>query len=131
MKNKIIAIGSFVLIIVITLLAVAFGQNNKENVEVLEKNISIMVFNKESESIYNENIKTECKYLIDVLEEIDELDVIAQDDQYGAYITSIKGIEQGDNYYWSYYIDNEYATTGVSNCVIENEKCYSFKIEKF
>ena len=40
-------------------------------------------------------------------------------------------IEQGDNYYWSYYIDDQYATVGVSNCQIENGKTYNFKIEKF
>lgn len=54
-----------------------------------------------------------------------------EDSEYGKYITSILGIEQGDNYYWSYYINNEYANVGVSNCEIEQDKIYTFKIEKF
>lgn len=42
----------------------------------------------------------------------------------GTYITSLYGIDQKneDNgmYYWSYYIDDNYAEVGVSNCEIKN-----------
>ena len=52
-----------------------------------------------------------------------------EDSQYGKYITSILGIEEGDSYYWSYYINDEYASIGVSSCEIEENSVYSFKIE--
>ena len=54
-----------------------------------------------------------------------------EDGKYGKFITSILGIEQGDNYYWSYYINDEYANVGVSSCEVEQNKMYTFKIEKF
>ena len=40
-------------------------------------------------------------------------------------------ISQGENFYWSYYVDNNYATVGISNCKIEDGKIYDFKIESF
>ena len=93
--------------------------------------ISIKVFDKENVEIYNKTIDTEEKYLADVLETLDELDIIMEDSQYGKYITSILGITEGDNYYWSYYINGEYASVGISNCEIEENSVYSFKIEKY
>ena len=51
------------------------------------------------------------------------------------YITSIKGLEQTEDekglYYWSYYVDDEYATTGVSACNVEDGKKYTFNYEYY
>ena len=133
MKKKILGIGSIVLLVAIIALGViAFkNSNGNEDLTKVEKNITISVFDKENKSIYNENMKTEAIYLIDALEESIGLDIEKEDSAYGAYITSINGISQGDNFYWSYYINDEYANVGVSSCKIEDGKTYKFKIEEF
>ena len=73
-----------------------------------QKTIIISVHDKENKNIFEEEIETN-----------------------KTYFTSIMEIKQEDDYYWSYYIDEQYATTGVSECEIEENKHYSFKIEKF
>ena len=96
-----------------------------------QKTITISIYDKEKNNIFKEDIETNKTYLIDILEENKNLKVVTENSQYGEYITSIMGINQDENYYWSYYIDEQYATTGVSECEIEENKHYSFKIEKF
>lgn len=122
----------FGVIIAIVIIVLAIN-NNSNNTDIANSkvNIKISVFDKENSNIYNKFIETDKKYLLEALNDIEELNVIAEDSQYGAYIISIRGIEQGDNYYWSYYIDGEYASVGVSNCEVEEGKTYDFKIEKF
>lgn len=129
MKKK-IAIITIIAIIVIAIIGIIVGNlnNNHSNVE---KEITISIFNKETEKIYSAGVKTEKTYLIDVLKELKEINVVTEKSEYGDFIISIMNIEQGDNFYWSYYIDNEYATVGVSNCRVEDGKTYNFKIEKF
>lgn len=132
MKNNIKKIGvisAIAIILVIGVVVAVINNSNKNVNNENKKTITISVFNKENENIYKERVNTDKQYLIEVLEENKDLDVKAEDSQYGKYITSIKGIEQGDNYYWSYYIDGQYAEVGVSSCEIENGKTYDFKIE--
>ena len=129
MKKK-IAIITIIAIIVVAIIGIIVGNlnNNHQNEE---KEITISIFNKETEKIYSARVKTEKTYLIDVLKEIEEINVVTEKSEYGDFIISIMNIEQGDNFYWSYYIDNEYATVGVSNCKVEDGKTYNFRIEKF
>ena len=132
-KNGIII--STIIVIIIILGAVTYINVNKN--EFLDKNTSdktqifINVFDKENNEIYNKAFETQENYLVDLLENIKELDIVMEDSQYGKYIKSILGIVEGDNYYWSYYINNEYAMVGISNCKIEENAVYSFKIEKY
>ena len=131
MNKKALMISLIVLVIILSVVVVILSLDN-ENINNIEKKIQITmsVFDKENNNIYKEEIKTSEKYLIEVLKDIEELKVITEDSDYGEYITSIMDIAQGDNYYWSYYIDDEYATVGASSCEIEDGKTYSFKIEK-
>lgn len=133
-KKRVIGL-SFVLVITITIAIVAtigiIGNKTNSNIANTKVNVTINVFDKENSNIYNKSIETNKEYLLEILNDTEELNVVTEDSQYGAYITSIMGIEQGDNYYWSYYIDGEYASVGVSNCEVEDGKTYDFKIEKF
>ncbi len=115
----------FTFIIVFTLTAC------NKNEEVVSKNISINVYDKDENLIYNSDMSTSSEYLFDVIKENDALKLKYEDSEYGEYITSMMGIDQGDGYYWNYYINSEYATTGVSNCVIEDNTVYDFKLEKY
>ena len=100
----------------------------------VESTISIVINDYEKNAIYSEEIKTDKTKLIDVLKDLD-IDLKYEDGQYGAYITSIKGLEQKEDnkgmYYWSYYVDDAYATTGVSTCDVEDGKKYTFNYEYY
>ena len=128
-KIGVICILAIIVIsLIITIMIINKRNTNQKDLET-KKQITISVSNKENINIYQKNIETEKIYLIDVLKDIQELKVVTENSEYGEYIISIMEIEQGDNFYWTYYIDGEYATTGVSNCKIQTEKVYNFKIE--
>ena len=133
MKNKILITIIIVLIAVGIVCGIVVYTNSmdSEKVSGAMKEISIMIYDKDNEEIFKKELRTEAQYLSDVLEETENLDIQMQDTEYGKYITSIQGISEGDDYYWSYYINDEYAEVGVSNCEIKDGDRYTFKIEKF
>lgn len=133
MKNKILITIIIVLIAVgiVCGIVVYTNSTDSEKVSGAMKEISIMIYDKDNEEIFKKELRTEAQYLSDVLEETENLDIQMQDTEYGKYITSIQGISEGDDYYWSYYINDEYAEVGVSNCEIKEGDRYTFKIEKF
>ncbi|MBQ9827592.1 MAG: DUF4430 domain-containing protein, partial [Lachnospiraceae bacterium] len=93
--------------------------------------IQILVYDKENNEIYNETFKTEEKFLGDALAKQEDLEVVTEDSDYGPFITSIKGLAQGDNYYWNYYVNGGYAEVGISQQEIKDGDVYTFKLEKF
>ena len=110
--------------------------NSGDNIRVesnqkVEKDIKILISDKDGNNIFSGDVETEAMYLIDALNETENVNVVFENGPYGAYITEINGIKQEDGYYWTYYINDEYASVGASSCEIEDGKVYSFKIEKF
>lgn len=132
-KSAKIIIAILIVIIVLAVIFIAVNNKNDSMDDNMssQTQITINVFDKENTEIYNETIETEEIYLSEVLDNLEDLDVIMVDSDYGKYITSILGISEGDNYYWSYYINDEYASVGVSNCEIEENAVYSFRIESY
>ena len=63
-----------------------------------------------------------------------ELDLIAGDEgEYGLYVKTVNGITADydvDQTYWAFYINGEYASTGVDKTKVEEGASYSFKVEK-
>ena len=56
-----------------------------------------------------------------------------EDGDYGLYVKKVNGIladYEVDQTYWAFYVNGEYAMTGVDTTEIENGAEYSFKIEK-
>ena len=52
---------------------------------------------------------------------------------YGLYVKKVNGIVADydkDKTYWGFYVDGEYAMTGVDMTKIEEGKTYSFKVSK-
>jgi len=125
MKKK-----SILILIVLAFLMILISCTNT----TVESTVNIVINDYEKNEIYNEEIKTDKTKLIDVLKGLD-IDLKYEDGQYGAYITSIKGLDQKEDntgmYYWSYYVDDAYATTGVSACNIEDGKKYTFNYEYY
>lgn len=62
-----------------------------------------------------------------------ELDLIAGDEgDYGLYVKTVNGITvdyDKDGKYWAFYIDGEYAMTGVDVTDITEGATYAFKVE--
>ena len=117
-------------LIILTFFMVLVSCTNK----TAESTINIVITDYEKNELYNEELKTNKTKLIDVLKELD-IGLEFEDGQYGAYITEIKGLEQKEDdkgmYYWSYYVDDNYATTGVSACKVEDGKKYTFNYEYY
>ena len=63
-----------------------------------------------------------------------ELELIAGDQgDYGLYVKTVNGITvdyDTDGAYWAFYVDGEYATSGVDTTKITKGATYSFKVEK-
>ena len=63
-----------------------------------------------------------------------ELELIAGDEsEYGLYVKTVNGITldyDKDGAYWAFYVDGEYATSGVDTTDIVAGKTYTFKAEK-
>ncbi|MCM1143856.1 MAG: DUF4430 domain-containing protein [Blautia sp.] len=61
------------------------------------------------------------------------LGLIAGDEsEYGLYVKTVNGITadyDADGVYWAFYIDGEYAQTGVDSASITEGASYSFKVE--
>lgn len=66
-------------------------------------------------------------------EALSELGLIAGDDgDFGLYVKTVNGITADfdtDGKYWAFYVDGEYAMTGVELTPIEEGKAYSFRVE--
>lgn len=63
-----------------------------------------------------------------------ELELIAgEESTYGLYVKTVQGVTADydvDKTYWAFYIDGEYAMTGVDQTDIKAGTTYTFKIEK-
>ena len=63
-----------------------------------------------------------------------EENLIAGDDsEYGLYVKTVNGITadyDADQTYWAFYINDEYAATGVDSTPVTEGDTYSFKVEK-
>ena len=62
------------------------------------------------------------------------VNLIAGDDsEYGLYVKTVDGVTADydkDGTYWDFYIDGEYASTGVDSTDVVPGSTYSFKVEK-
>ncbi len=62
-----------------------------------------------------------------------ELELIAgEDSEYGLYVKTVNGITvdyNKDGKYWAFYINGEYAQTGVDSTEIKEGSTYTFKVE--
>ena len=58
--------------------------------------------------------------------------IAGEDSQYGLYVKTVDSETADydtDGHYWAFYIDGEYAMTGVDSTPIEDGKAYAFKYE--
>lgn len=64
---------------------------------------------------------------------LDENLIEGDDGEYGLYVKTVNGVTADydtDQIYWAFYINGEYATTGVDSTPVTEGDTYSFKVEK-
>lgn len=64
---------------------------------------------------------------------LDAGDIAGEESSYGLYVKTVLGEKHDydeDGSYWSFYIDGEYAMTGVDATKIEKDVTYALKAEK-
>lgn len=63
-----------------------------------------------------------------------EVNMIAgEESEYGLYVKTVNGITADydtDGVYWAFYVNGEYATSGVDTTPVTEGDSYSFKVEK-
>ncbi len=58
--------------------------------------------------------------------------IAGEESQYGLYVKTVNGITADydvDQTYWAFYVNGEYAMTGVDSTNVEADATYSFKVE--
>lgn len=76
-------------------------------------------------------VKTDKKTVGEAL--IDALLISGEDQTMGYIVTTVNGekaVYEEDGRYWAFYIDGEYANTGVMETDIDTSKIFCFKSEK-
>ena len=67
-------------------------------------------------------------------EALSELGLIAgEDSEYGLYVKTVNGITADydkDGTYWAFYVNDDYASTGVDSTAIQAGDSYAFKVSK-
>lgn len=108
------------------------GCGKKDDVsqsEATSKAFTLTVTDREGvETIFD--IQTEKKTVGEAL--IDEGLIEGTEGEYGLYITKVNGIEaiyENDGTYWAFYINGQYATSGVDTTDVEDGARYDLKVE--
>lgn len=87
-----------------------------------EKHITIeVVAADETSSVYE--VDTDGEYLIDAMNDAENLTFEGEEGPYGMSISTVNGIRAdytSDGAYWSFYVNDEYCNYGVSQQIIED-----------
>ena len=76
-------------------------------------------------------IKTDKTLVGEALQELNLIE--GEPGAYGLYVKKVNGITADydvDKTYWAFYVNGEYATSGVDTTTIEAGATYTFKVEK-
>ena len=76
------------------------------------------------------NVRTDAETVGEALEA--EGILVGHDAEYGLYIDAVNGVEldwERDGKYWAFYINGEYAQSGVDTTNVEEGAVYTFKPE--
>lgn len=128
MKTKRLLSAIFCIILMFALLCSCTPKENSTNSE--RKTFTLEVVYEDGQTEELELTSTE-KYVGAALTK--EGIIEGEDGKYGMYIKSVNGAEADFNKtgtYWAFYIDGEYATTGVDKAEIKDGAKYTLKVEK-
>ena len=120
MKNKKIW-GAALLVVLVAAFALIYGAFSEKPVEG-SKAITIEVINQVGDSKEYE-VKTDAEFLMEAVEETEDLEVLGQEGPYGMMIESVNGetaIYETDGAYWSIMVNGEYGMNGIDTQPIED-----------
>ena len=130
MKNKKLVIAAVALALVIALMAGVWMATRPET-EAGSKGYTVTVVHKDgSEKTFE--YRTYAEYLADAL--LEEGLVSGDTTQFGLTIITVDGeaaVWDTDNAYWSVYIGEEYATTGISEIPVYDGSTYKLEYTSF
>ena len=109
------------------------GQNTWEDGSVIgegSREFSLTVTDKDGKETHL-TVRTEKET---VGEALTEHGVIAgEDSEYGLFVKTVNGLTvdyDADGAYWAFYVNDEYAQTGVDSTAVTEGESYSFKVEQ-
>ena len=133
-----------VLLTVITLLLLiggyfAFRSLNQPQVVLGDKNIEIVIFDKEENEVYKELINTDAKLLGEVIDQINadkEIFILegSKDDEFGRFITQVTLVESLEGEFWIFDSENnkvcnsEAYCPGIDALALEDKDSFKFSI---
>ena len=129
MKNKKFLMA-FIILAILIFMAGCGKENEASDDGTQTKNFTLVVTDKEGEET-TFNISTQKKTVGEAL--FDEKLIEGEEGEYGLYVTKVNGIEaiyEDDGTYWAFYINGEYAVTGVDSTDVEDGAEYALKAEK-
>lgn len=136
-KNALSYILSMVLVVAMALCMTACNSNNDNQVndqqqqeQQVEKTFTFVSVDAEGKETKTE-VSTGKKTVGEAL--VEEGLVAGEDGQYGLMVTTVNGVTvdyEKDGAYWAFYIDGEYAQTGVDATDVVDGSTYMFKVEK-
>ena len=123
MNKKKVLLGSGILLVLIVAMVLLWGNFREKPVEG-SKTITIEVVNSKEESEIYE-LKTDAEYLAQAMEEAKEegFTFEAEEGPYGLMVTTVNGekaVYEEDNAYWSFEVNGEYCSYGISEQPVED-----------
>lgn len=126
MKNKKKLLGIGLIVVLVVIMALAYGKFREKPVEG-SKNITIEVVNSKEESKVYE-LKTDAEYLLEAMEEAEGLAFEGEEGEFGMSIMTVNGETADFNVdasYWSFYVNDEYCNYGVSEQPVEDGDAFA------
>lgn len=134
-NKKVIGYIAVAIVLIAALCALIFFPKNSADNSVSAETVkfTLTVSVEGVGEIYNEELTAIKGVTLDniMFENITENGgVVAENSQYGAYVTSICGYEQdySKELYWSFYINGEYAMEGISSYSPQNGDVILFEL---
>ena len=119
---------SMMLIVDMEFCATGCGNKNK-TVGTGDKEFTFTVVDAEGKETVFE-VKTDKTTVGEAL--VEEGLIVGEESEYGLYVKTVNGITvdyDTDGKYWAFYVNDEYATSGVDSTDIVEGDSYAFKVE--
>lgn len=119
---------SMMLIVAMAFCATGCGNKNK-TVGTGDKEFTFTVVDAEGKETVFE-VKTDKTTVGEAL--VEEGLIVGEESEYGLYVKTVNGITvdyDTDGKYWAFYVNDEYATSGVDSMDIVEGDSYAFKVE--